>query len=233
MKLPIFLIGLSLILGSHTSLAGAPPEIERTRGAASGLIIGAIAGGPIGGFSGAVLGGELIGTFFAQKRENRELRDSLMRTEDELSALHLEKTNLVAELNQDIDTLLLQQQKQVKESRLPVFFRTDSTDIEEQYSSELSNIAKSLKDDRDARVNLYGHADRRGNEQYNERLSYQRVQSIEQFLVSHGVHSDQISSIAFGESQPQDHQETMEGNFFDRRVIVELNMGLDPQLATR
>ena len=156
-----------------------------------------------------------------------------MRTEAELSALHLEKTNLVAELNQDIDTLLLQQEKQVKESRLPVFFRTDSTDIEEQYSSELSNIAKSLKDDRDARVNLYGHADRRGNEHYNERLSYQRVQSIEQFLVSHGVHSDQISSIAFGESQPQDHQETMEGNFFDRRVIVELNMGLNPQLATR
>ncbi len=234
MKLSTIIIGFICTTTGVTSLANQQQaEVEQTRGAATGLFIGGLAGGPVGAFAGAVLGGEVFGRLVAQARENRTLRDRLAVAKADLASASLESRNRMAELNRDIDTLLEHQQKQAKSHRLPVQFRTASSVIEPQYESELSNIARTLRNNSDARVNLYGHADRRGDEEYNHKLSRQRIQTIERFLVHRGATNDQILSTAFGESQPQDNLESLEGNFFDRRVVIELNMIVDPQLATR
>jgi outer membrane protein OmpA-like peptidoglycan-associated protein len=47
-----------------------------------------------------------------------------------------------------------------------------------------------------------GHADDRGTNDYNIRLSLRRVQSVEDFLVRAGVPTERIVRMAYGESLP-------------------------------
>jgi outer membrane protein OmpA-like peptidoglycan-associated protein len=102
-----------------------------------------------------------------------------------------------------------------------------------QYETELQNISHVLRRNKDARITLTGFADRRGEQGFNLSLSEDRVDAVQQYLVRHGVSKQQIISTAYGESQPLNSMESLENNFFDRRVLIELNIDIDPQLATR
>jgi hypothetical protein len=51
--------------------------------------------------------------------------------------------------------------------------------------------------------------------------------------VKSGVNSTQIIGSAFGETRPLSSDESLESNFFDRRVVVELKLDIDRELATR
>ena len=218
------------------SIAATETPREQTRGAVGGLVVGGLAAGPIGAVAGSIVGAEVIGRLFSQNREGRELgveiaglRASLERTKEE----KFQTEQQISRLNKDIDKLVKLQQSVAKTQSFPVQFRTGSADIEAQYETELENIARVLRRNRDASVNLTGYADRRGDETYNQDLSEDRIKAIESFLVSNGVTGSQILGIAYGESQPLAIEETLENNFFDRRVLVELSMDIDPQLATR
>jgi outer membrane protein OmpA-like peptidoglycan-associated protein len=80
---------------------------------------------------------------------------------------------------------------------------------------------------------LAGFADRRGDDQFNQALSEKRVRRVKRFLVNSGVNSTQVIGTAFGETQPLNPAESLESNFFDRRVVVELKLDIDRKLATR
>ena len=209
---------------------------EQTRSAASGLVIGAVAGGPIGAFTGAVLGGEIFGRLFEHRRVNKELTVQVADLTGKLDAAHtrhVQKDQVITALNQDLDKVLAIQSSTAKSQQLPVQFRTASDVLEPQYEAELEQIAHVLRRNKDATVTLAGFADRRGDDSFNQALSEKRVQRIKRFLVKSGVNSKQIIGTAFGETRPLDSAESLESNFFDRRVVVELKLDIDRELATR
>lgn len=233
MNVKSLLAVLVLTAGTSQVAQAKRAEVEQTRGAVSGLIVGTVAGGPIGGFAGSILGGEVFGRLFAQKRQNKTLKLEVASLASDLKSERNRNQALVTELNRDLDKVLALQAAQPKTQDLPVQFRTASSDIEQQYRDQLDKIARILKRNPDTKVNLWGYADRRGDEGYNQKLSEERVAAIENYLLKRGADREQILSIAYGESRPQEALETLEGNFFDRRVLVELKMDIDPQLATR
>ena len=210
---------------------GSNSDVERS--AAAGFVAGALAGGPLGAFAGTVFGGEVVGRWFQTRRENRELNTALSHIKVVLKEEREEKEALISALNRDLDKLLALKPDANTTTNLPIQFRTASSDIEAQYLADLDKVVRLLNRNRDARVTLSGFADRRGDEKANQVLSEKRVSSVRQYLLSQGVKKDQVLSLAYGESQPLSTDENLEGNFFDRRVLVELNMNLDPQLATR
>jgi outer membrane protein OmpA-like peptidoglycan-associated protein len=232
MKLKTMVVTIVLCGASQVALA-ADINTEQTRGATSGLVIGALAGGPAGAFAGAVIGGEVFGRLFGVKRINRELESQVAWLEGSLESERESHRNSLAAVNHDLDTLLALQAVSVKSQKLPIQFRTASTEIEAHYEGELMKIARLLTRNRDASVVLTGYSDRRGDEHYNLDLSKKRVARLEQYLLQLGASRQQIVGIAHGESQPLDANESLESNFFDRRVMLELNMAIDPQLATR
>lgn len=83
-----------------------------------------------------------------------------------------------------------------------VFFDFDRSDL----TPEASNIVKTAADNAKAgnvtRIDVTGHADRSGSDQYNLRLSQRRAQTVQAELVRDGVPADQISVAAKGESEP-------------------------------
>jgi OOP family OmpA-OmpF porin len=74
------------------------------------------------------------------------------------------------------------------------------------------------------RVELDGHTDSIGSDEYNQKLSERRAQIVYDYLTSHGVSSSQIVGVkGFGESKPIDTNATKEGRARNRRT--ELSVG--------
>lgn len=63
--------------------------------------------------------------------------------------------------------------------------------------SQLSNL-----DPKDGSVVVLGYTDRIGSEQYNQKLSEQRAQSVVDYLVSKGIPADKISARGMGKADP-------------------------------
>jgi OOP family OmpA-OmpF porin len=75
----------------------------------------------------------------------------------------------------------------------------------------------------DIKVELDGHTDSVGTDQYNQGLSERRAQIVADYLTSHGIDASRITAIrGFGESQPIDTNSTKEGRARNRRT--ELNV---------
>jgi len=226
-------IALTGMTGMTQAATAAETSAEKERSAWTGLVVGAVAGGPAGAFAGSLIGGEVFGRLFEGRRINRELMAEVSSLEKKMEEDKAAYATSVAALNRDLDKMLALQASTAKSQRLPIQFRTGSADIESQYEGELENIARVLRRNRDARINLTGFSDRRGDTSFNQQLSEDRVDAVQAFLLKAGVKRDQIISTAYGESQPLHLAETLENNFFDRRVLLEMNIDIDPQLATR
>jgi OOP family OmpA-OmpF porin len=72
-----------------------------------------------------------------------------------------------------------------------------------------------------ANVKLEGHTDSIGTEQYNQKLSEQRAEAVQNYLVQKGaVQSANISSVGYGKLRPIADNKTAEGRAENRRVDI-------------
>lgn len=77
-----------------------------------------------------------------------------------------------------------------------------------------------------ARVEIAGHTNTVGGAEYNIDLSLRRAQAVKQYLVDHGIASDRLTTMGYGESQPVASDDTPEGRARNRRVELRvLNEG--------
>lgn len=73
------------------------------------------------------------------------------------------------------------------------------------------------------KVELDGHTDSIGTDQYNQGLSERRAQIVADYLTSHGIDSSRITAVkGFGESQPIDTNATKEGRARNRRTEIKV-----------
>lgn len=209
---------------------------EEKRGAVIGGVVGGVLAGPAGAGFGAIVGGGIFGKLAASHRQNRELGVALsdvksreQRSKREVARMRGEVTALNADLNRMVEI----HATAFKDPQLPIQFRTGSSEVEAHYATTIDKVAAVLLRNQDARVNLAGYADRRGDAQANHKLSKARVEAVKKLLVARGVAEQQVVTAAFGESRPVVASESFENDFFDRRVVLELNLDINPQLATR
>lgn len=79
-----------------------------------------------------------------------------------------------------------------------VFFPVSSAQLSYEAKTTLLFVAKLLKSNREMKVELTGFASKEGNKTFNIKLAMKRINSVRQFLCFHGVHTQQISTIAYG-----------------------------------
>lgn len=237
MKVKQLVIAMALTGLALPSVAREPATVEENRGLLSGLVIGAAVGGPIGAGFGAIIGGGIIGKTIGTIREDRRVKNEKI---DELQAIvdnqSKEKKLLeqsIAALSQDLDRVLAVQTTDAQRPDVPIQFRTGSSDIEVHYQSQLDKIAVVLARNPDTTITLSGFADRRGDSKSNQVLSQKRVSNVRSYLIKRGVRQGQVDAVAFGESRPLQSDESLENNFFDRRVVMELSFDIHSNLATR
>jgi OOP family OmpA-OmpF porin len=83
-----------------------------------------------------------------------------------------------------------------------VFFDFDKSDITQQSLATIRLAATNAKQGGVQRLNVTGHADRAGTEQYNLALSLRRANAVKQVLIAEGIAADSIVVIGRGEKEP-------------------------------
>jgi len=104
---------------------------------------------------------------------------------------------------------------------LNVNFKFDSSKLPPEFYSDVKELATFLKTYKDSNVTIEGHADATGPEEYNDKLSKQRAQAIQDILVKDfSIDSKRIEHIGYGESRPIADNATAEGRSKNRRAAT-------------
>ncbi|HBW82942.1 MAG TPA: hypothetical protein DEF79_02755 [Gammaproteobacteria bacterium] len=236
-------LAMTVLGGTLSSAANAAsdlyqqPNKEETVGLMSGALIGAAAGGPPGAVVGAALG-IFIGDSWITKREYREIEAAWIsvkldatQAKAELAALQLKNQSAKDELARlrDAPTQVLptflnspSEANPFSKSEISLHFRTGSSTVEPHYRPQLTAMASIADQLTTGAIEIYGYADRNGDADANLRLSEIRAASVKSFIEDLGLESAGITTVGYGESRPLHDTQSLETDFFDRRVIVRL-----------
>ena len=201
----VSLLGLS---GCVTDPNTGERHVSRTAiggvaGAGLGYLLGGIIGGKTARILGAGIGGVAGGVVGNQM-------DQQIKELDEATA----GTGVDVSETPDGSGILV---------NLPeVTFAVDSTTISPQMRTVLDDVAQSMITYPNSRIDVMGHTDSTGSEQYNLDLSRRRADSVANYLVSRGVSRARLESIGYGEQYPVADNSTPEGRAQNRRVEIRI-----------
>ena len=106
--------------------------------------------------------------------------------------------------------------------RMPsdVTFATNQSSIDPRFNAVLDDVARVLNEYDRSTIDIIGHADSAGTDEYNLDLSRRRASSVAGYLVSRSVLDDRIFVDGRGESQPIASNDTPAGKAQNRRVEI-------------
>ena len=101
----------------------------------------------------------------------------------------------------------------------PLRFGFNEATLPPDAQSRLSELAQCIKaSGNTGRIELAGHADERGTEEYNLQLSNKRAASVKKYLTDLGVPPSQLKTVGYGENRPAEQGSTEEAWAANRRV---------------
>lgn len=210
---------------------------EETVGFFSGALLGGLAGGPPGAILGAAIGA-FAGDGQQARSRNNELQAELLTAR--LESDRLRDTTRELQEQYQIAMAELDQLRSTRARTLPAYlpgsdavsccgdtaisihFRTGSSVIEGHYREQLEGIAKLAQQMPTAAIEITGYADRNGDGEKNLQLSRQRSAEVKNYLNAHGIDDASIVTLGYGENNPLYETQSMETDFFDRRVTVRI-----------
>jgi len=195
---------------NDTSTSSSPNNNRKTkRGAAIGAVAGAIAGAVIGNQggnnrTGAVVGaavGTAVGAAVGHRmdKQEQELRQ-------------IEGVEVTRPSEGEIDVRLTSD----------ILFDFNSADLRSASRTTLNDLASNFRQYPDNRINVEGHTDSVGTDEYNQRLSEQRAANVADYLIDQGVPSRNVVVYGYGESRPKATNDTAEGRQLNRRVEIHI-----------
>lgn len=99
-----------------------------------------------------------------------------------------------------------------------VYFDFDKTTLKSESFSELNKVVDFLQRNGSVEIEIAGHTDSKGSDDYNRNLSQGRCQSVVDYLVSQGIESYRLTPRGYGEAKPIDTNDTDDGRANNRRV---------------
>jgi OOP family OmpA-OmpF porin len=99
-----------------------------------------------------------------------------------------------------------------------VHFDFDRAELTAEGRRILDEAARILQNNPHVRVDIVGHTDSRGSDEYNQGLSERRAESVRSYLAGRGIAQSRMTASGRGESQPIATNDTDEGRARNRRV---------------
>ncbi len=84
-----------------------------------------------------------------------------------------------------------------------IFYEFDKADLTEESTEALDKLVEMMNQNPNITIELSAHCDYRGNDEYNERLSQRRAESVVNYLIAHDVAGDRLTPKGYGESNPK------------------------------
>jgi len=199
-------ISSSLVLTSCEAVQNANNQQKGTViGTAAGAVIGGVLGNNIGkgknAPAGAVLGGIVGGV--AGNVIGRNMDKQAKEIKETLPGAEVERVGEGIKVT-------------MKENM--VNFGFDSSNLTSVAMANLDKLAEVLKNNPDTNINIYGHTDSKGTDQYNLSLSDRRAAAVKTYLVSKGIAASRMLTMGVGEKEPIATNDTDAGRAQNRRV---------------
>jgi len=93
-----------------------------------------------------------------------------------------------------------------------VTFAVDTALLTASSTATLRQAAKMLKANQNLQIEIGGHTDDLGSENYNQRLSERRAVAVKKYFLAEGVPESMLSVRGYGESRPVVATDSLEGN---------------------
>ncbi|MEX1993938.1 MAG: OmpA family protein [Steroidobacteraceae bacterium] len=125
------------------------------------------------------------------------------------------------ELQRQIDALQARQTERGLVLTLgDILFMSGRADLKPGATSNLTRLVTFLNQNPQRNVEIEGHTDSVGSDEYNQDLSQRRADSVRSYLIQQGIASQRISATGKGEHQPVAGNESDGGRQQNRRVEV-------------
>jgi len=194
--------GVGAAVGAGVGQAAGRDTRSTLLGAAIGAAVGGLAGGAIG---------------YYMDRQEESMRQALANVEG-------------ASIQRDQEVLAQAGRDATKKSVdvLTVTFKSDylfavnSSSLLAGSYDELNRVANVLKQYPETNIQIAGHTDSTGAEDYNQRLSERRAESVKNALVGMGVNPSRLTTVGYGESKPIASNNTEAGRQQNRRVEIRI-----------
>jgi len=217
MRAKLFVTGVSIaaLLGAAACTTTDPySSTPRRNNTGTGVIAGALGGALLGyltntsnseegrknaliGAGIGALGGAAVGQYM--DRQQRELEAELSGSGVGVAR---QGDNLVLRMPSDVT------------------FASNQSSINSRFYATLDDVAAVLDRYDQSLIDIVGHADSDGADDYNLNLSRQRASSVARYLVDRGVLADRLYVDGRGESQPIASNATQDGKAQNRRVEI-------------
>ncbi len=208
------LMVLSLLAGGCTTMNPYTGESQTSK-ATTGAIIGAVSGAVVGAATGddsrerrkraligagvgAIAGG---GVGYYMDVQEAKLREQLEGTGVGVTR---EGDNIILNMPGNIT------------------FATNKSDVNTNFHGVLDSVALVLNEHHKTLIEVIGHTDSVGAEEYNQKLSEQRAQSVAAYLQRQEILAQRIATAGMGESRPVADNSSPVGRQLNRRVELTL-----------
>ena len=99
-----------------------------------------------------------------------------------------------------------------------IFFDFNKSTLRKESENEIQQLTKLLIDVPTMKIEISGHTDNRGSDEYNKNLSNQRAKAVYDRLIEKGIDASRLTFIGYGEEKPIATNETEEGRQLNRRT---------------
>jgi outer membrane protein OmpA-like peptidoglycan-associated protein len=103
-----------------------------------------------------------------------------------------------------------------------VYFITAKSELKPEGKSELDTLKNILKDNPTIKIELAGHTDDVGNDEYNQKLSESRAKAAMDYLIKEGIAADRLSYKGYGETMPYVSNDTDFNRQLNRRTEAKI-----------
>ncbi len=103
-----------------------------------------------------------------------------------------------------------------------IFFDFDRATLRPESTAELERLTKLLNDLPNLKIEISGHTDSKGSDEYNKKLSERRAKTVVDHLIGKGIATGRLQFAGYGEERPIDTNDTDEGRQQNRRTEFEI-----------
>jgi outer membrane protein OmpA-like peptidoglycan-associated protein len=99
-----------------------------------------------------------------------------------------------------------------------IFFEFNKADLMSDSYNELDRLYNILEHNKDLKIEIGGHTDDKGSDDYNKSLSNSRAKSVLNYLVTKGIAANRLTAVGYGESNPLVANDNEDNMAINRRV---------------